>query len=339
MKPEDAEEYTQSLGQIVAGSWRQIALAKRLGVPQALGLSVEQWVRDRLGGHVKRSVQERLEIIKELTKEGYSNVAIGEVLGVDEGTVRNDRRSENSEPSKGNGNAEGNEINDEESAATEATSENSDPIDAVAALAAGDKVRRQAEAAENREERLANIAELSKANERLDTSQRYPIIYADPPWRYENPPIGDTGRSIENHYPTMALEEICALPVAELAAADALLYLWATAPKLAECMEVIRAWGFDYRTCLVWDKEKIGMGYYARNQHELLLIAKRGDIPTPVPGTQPNSVYREARGKHSAKPIFYYEMIEAAYPQLAKIELFSRCPRQGWVGWGNQANA
>lgn len=193
--------------------------------------------------------------------------------------------------------------------------------------------------AERREERLDKLAEISKGNADLSTAVRYPIIYADPPWRYENPPMGATSRSIENHYPTMTLEEICSLPVGDLATDDALLYLWATAPKLAECMRVIEAWGFEYRTNLVWDKEVIGMGYHARNQHEILLIAKRGEIPPPEAGKQPSSVLRERRAEHSAKPIFYYQMIEAAYPQLPKIELFCRSPRDGWAVWGNQAEA
>ena len=144
-------------------------------------------------------------------------------------------------------------------------------------------------------------------------------------------------RAIEAHYPTMPLEDICALPVQEIACDDAVLYLWATAPKLVEAMSVIEAWGFEYRTNMVWDKEIIGMGYWARSQHELLLIAKRGEIPPPAAGTQPPSVYRERRGEHSAKPAYYYEMIEAAYPGLRKIELFCRTPRAGWAVHGNQS--
>ena len=107
--------------------------------------------------------------------------------------------------------------------------------------------------------------------------------------------MGGGNRSIENHYPTMTLEELIALPIAKLAADDALLYLWATAPKLAECIDVLRAWGFEYRTNGVWDKELIGMGYHFRNQHELLLVAKRGEIPPPPAGEQPSSVDRERR--------------------------------------------
>lgn len=201
------------------------------------------------------------------------------------------------------------------------------------------KAIRAEKASKRRVERLANLEEIAKGNTDLGTETKYPVIYADPPWRYENPPIGASSRSIENHYPTMTLEEICALPVGDLATDDAMLYLWATAPKLAECFEVIEAWGFEYRTNMVWDKVKIGMGYHARNQHELLLICKRGQMPPPEAGTQPSSVFAEPRTEHSAKPHFFYEMIEGAYPNLPKIELFCRSPRDGWDVWGNQSGA
>lgn len=168
---------------------------------------------------------------------------------------------------------------------------------------------------------------------------RYPVIYADPPWRYEHPPVGDTSRSIENQYPTMTIEEICALPIADIAMEDSVLFLWATAPKLAECFEVITAWGFTYRTCMVWVKDKIGMGYYVRNRHELLLIAKRGTLPTPAPSDRVGSVVEAPRLAHSAKPPAFYEIIEKGYPGLPKIELFCRIPREGWAAWGNEAEA
>jgi N6-adenosine-specific RNA methylase IME4 len=148
--------------------------------------------------------------------------------------------------------------------------------------------------------------------------------------------MGGPNRAIENHYPTMALDEICALPIAELAADDAVLYLWATAPKLAECFAVIEAWGFNYRTNIVWAKDKLGMGYYARSQHELLLIARRGALPPPLPENRISSVVYAVREEHSKKPDLFYELIERWYPTLPKIELFARSMREGWTGWGNQ---
>jgi N6-adenosine-specific RNA methylase IME4 len=166
---------------------------------------------------------------------------------------------------------------------------------------------------------------------------KYPVIYADPPWRYENPPMGGSNRSIENHYPTMTLGEICDLPVEGIAADGTVLFMWATAPKLAECIQVIEAWGFTYRTCMVWVKDKIGMGYHARNRHEILLISKRGELAPPEPSNRPDSVLEAPRQEHSAKPVEYYSLIEQMYPGLPKIELFARGPREGWDTWGNQA--
>ena len=88
---------------------------------------------------------------------------------------------------------------------------------------------------------------------------------------------------------------------------------------------------------MVWVKDKIGMGYHARNQHELLLIAKRGEMPPPAPGQQPSSVIHADRNEHSAKPLEFYDIIEKNYLGIGKIELFSRSARDVWDAWGNQA--
>jgi N6-adenosine-specific RNA methylase IME4 len=160
----------------------------------------------------------------------------------------------------------------------------------------------------------------------------FPVLYADPPWRYEH---ADPTRAIENHYPTMTLDEIKALEIP--AADDSVLLMWATSPKLLEALEVLEAWGFEYRTCMVWVKDKIGMGYYARQQHELVLIGRRGNLPVPDPEDRPSSIIRGDRGEHSAKPDRMYEVIEQMYPLAQKCELFQRRPRKGWAGWGNQA--
>lgn len=92
MRPEDAEEFTQSLGQITAGAWRQIALAERLGVPKALGLTTREWAEERLGGYVRLSIPDRREAVAELTEEGLGTSAVADVLGVDASTVRGDKR-------------------------------------------------------------------------------------------------------------------------------------------------------------------------------------------------------------------------------------------------------
>lgn len=107
---------------------------------------------------------------------------------------------------------------------------------------------------------------------------KYQVIYADPPWRYDF--SQSKTRKIENQYPTMKLEDIKQLevPVED----NSVLYLWTTAPKLQEGIEVLKAWGFEYKTCAIWDKEVIGMGYWFRNQHEVLLVGVRGKFSPPI---------------------------------------------------------
>ena len=205
-------------------------------------------------------------------------------------------------------------------------------------LEAANRIR-QGKLAQRREERAEKITEIAQNNKPLsvaDLDRLYPVVYADPPWRYEHSMTDN--RKIENQYPTMTLEEICNLPVGDIATPDAVLLLWTTSPKLAESMDVIESWGFVYRTCIIWDKERIGMGYYARQQHELLLIASRGSIPVPEPENRPNSVIRIKRdNEHSMKPHEFYELIERMYPEYDRIELFARNKRDGWSAWGNQA--
>lgn len=187
-----------------------------------------------------------------------------------------------------------------------------------------------------RDERIAEIV-AQGTTELNEAPALFNVVYADPPWRYEHS-ISDS-RAIENQYPTMLLEEICALPVASIITNPAILFLWATSPKLDEAMTVLKAWGFIYKTCMVWDKERIGMGYYARQQHELLLIGTCGDMPTPPPSERPASVIRERRSEtHSQKPTLFRDLITRMYPDFHKVELFAREETEGWYGWGYESN-
>lgn len=190
-----------------------------------------------------------------------------------------------------------------------------------------------------RQQQVQRLAETSAGDRDLpQDAEAYPVVLADPPWRYEHSETAS--REIENHYPTMSLDEICALPVAEVCTDDAILFMWATSPKLAESIRVIESWGFTYRTCAVWVKDKIGMGYYFRQQHELLLVAARGSPPKPAPADRVSSIIEAARGKHSEKPTAVYEIIERMYPELSRVELFARGPqRAGWSAWGNELQA
>jgi N6-adenosine-specific RNA methylase IME4 len=145
----------------------------------------------------------------------------------------------------------------------------------------------------------------------------YGVIVADPPWRFE-PYSRESGldRSADNHYPTSGVEDIAALPVANIAAHDCVLFLWATAPCLEFALAVMKAWGFAYKSQYIWVKNRIGTGYWSRNKHEILLVGTRGHIPAPAPGTQWASVIEAPVGAHSVKPDKALEMIESYFPHL-----------------------
>lgn len=146
---------------------------------------------------------------------------------------------------------------------------------------------------------------------------KFSVILADPSWQYDH--SYSENRVIENQCPTMTLEEIIALPVKDICTRSAVLYLWVTSPKLQEGLYVMGEWGFTYRSSMVWVKDQVGMGYWARSKHELLLIGTKGKMPCPDPKLRPESVISAKRCKHSEKPDDVYRIIEKAYPTLKKI--------------------
>jgi N6-adenosine-specific RNA methylase IME4 len=166
---------------------------------------------------------------------------------------------------------------------------------------------------------------------------KYGVIYADPEWRFETYSENGMDRSADNHYPTSVVDDICKRDVPAIAADDCVLFLWATAPMLPEALRVMDAWGFQYKSQAVWSKDKVGTGYWFRNCHELLLVGTKGKIPAPAMGTQWASVIEAPVGAHSQKPERVYELIEAYFPNLPKIELNARSVRDGWTAWGNEA--
>lgn len=177
--------------------------------------------------------------------------------------------------------------------------------------------------------------QVNRANKHKDTPNlpegEFDVIYADPPWKYDFCLEADP----KEYYATMDTQKICDLqiPTAE----NAILFLWATNPKLEDALTVAKAWGFKYITNFVWVKQTLGPGYYSMAQHELLLLCKRGDIPPPQAENRPASVVHADRENHSEKPVVVYEIIEKMYPNRKYLELFSRNKqRNGWVMWGNQ---
>jgi len=170
--------------------------------------------------------------------------------------------------------------------------------------------------------------EIRLANE----PEKFSVILADPAWEYDF--SRSDSRQIDNQYMPTSLEETKRLRIP--AADNSVLFLWATSPKLKEALSLIESWGFDYKTCMVWIKDKIGMGYYARQKHELLLIAGRGNLQLPDEAKRPESVFFADRTTHSEKPIKVYELIENMYPEYKKLEMFARQQREGWEAWGDE---
>lgn len=169
--------------------------------------------------------------------------------------------------------------------------------------------------------------------------RKYGVIYADPPWRYRNKP---SGRSPEDHYPTMHIDDIAALPVKELADENCVLLLWVTFPMLRDVWQVIDAWGFKYKTvAFVWiklapQKESIhwGLGYWTRSNSEICLLATKG-----TPRRKANNIHQVIIShveEHSKKPEEARRRIEALMGDVPKIELFARRASPGWDVWGNE---
>jgi N6-adenosine-specific RNA methylase IME4 len=177
--------------------------------------------------------------------------------------------------------------------------------------------------------------------QRVKERQQYPplpagpyrVIYADPPWQYFKRDPTFHGHAT-NHYPTLSIAELCALPVRKLVGPTAVLCLWVTAPLLPECFPVVKAWGFVYKTHIVWDKGKMIHGLYVGNQHELLLICTRGRCRPEVQTLEP-SVQRLPPTAHSRKPVEFRLLIDHLYPTGRRLELFAREQAEGWDTWGN----
>lgn len=177
--------------------------------------------------------------------------------------------------------------------------------------------------------------------------KRFATVLADPPWQFTN----RTGKMAPEHkrlsrYSTLTLEQICALPVSEFVEDRAHLYLWVPNALLPEGLQVMKAWGFEYKSNIIWHKERKdgksdgrGVGFYFRNVTEILLFGVRGkDVRTLKPGRRQVNYISTRKREHSRKPDEQYPVIEQC-SWGPRLELFARGPREGWEVWGNQAEA
>jgi N6-adenosine-specific RNA methylase IME4 len=200
----------------------------------------------------------------------------------------------------------------------------------------------QAEAIKKGEKTISQVArEIKKAEvrQRLATlpSNKYRVIYADPPWNYSNSGSGiDKYGPAERHYPSMTIAELCSMDIESILEENAVLFLWVTSPLLGECWPVIRAWGFEYKTSFVWDKVSHNYGHYNSVRHEFLLICTRGSCTPDIPKLHDSVQVIERSQEHSEKPEAFRAIIDELYPYGKKIELFARKRVEGWDFYGNE---
>lgn len=180
-----------------------------------------------------------------------------------------------------------------------------------------------------------------KFPKRLDG--KFSTILADPPWQFQN----RTGKMAPEHkrlmrYPTMKVQDIADLPISDFAAENCHLYLWVPNALLREGLDVMEAWGFTYKTNLIWFKTRKdggpdgrGVGFYFRNVTEVLLFGIRGRKRTLEPGRRQVNIIQARKREHSRKPDDAFDVIESCSPG-PYLELFARHPRPDWVQWGNE---
>lgn len=163
---------------------------------------------------------------------------------------------------------------------------------------------------------------------------KYKVILCDPPWSYRNKKTGGSMKSgAEQKYPTLTVEQICSIPAPEIASRNSALFLWATTPMLPEAFQVMKSWGFTYKTAIYWRKIiSLGMGFWFRGQVEQCLLGIKGNIKAFR--LQRSNFIQSKAGKHSQKPLEMYEIIESIPDLVPRIELFAREPRQGWDTFG-----
>jgi N6-adenosine-specific RNA methylase IME4 len=330
MTPEEAEAFTLGIGHVVGGTAELIAFAQRNGVAEALGLTLPEWVDQRLGGYVKLAAEERRVMVARFRDDGLTQREIVDVLGVGKGTVWRDLSAPNGASEDG---GEGQEA---ETSAPNGASDAEDPADqaTLADVAAEygttpDTIRQLAALAGARDRTPPTAVPLQWPTD------RFRCVVVDPPWpvekieREERPAQG-----IALDYPTMTLDEIAALPIDDLAAEDGChLYLWVTQRFLRDGLGLIDAWGFRYQCLLTWVKPTGMTPYSWMYNTEHAIFATRGGLGLDRLGLKLG--FESPVERHSAKPDAFYERAALASP-APRIDLFARRSRDGFAVWGNE---
>ena len=190
-----------------------------------------------------------------------------------------------------------------------------------------------------------NIENRQKVKEKYDTDikfkgeKKYRIIYADPPWMYnKGKELSDKYGDVQKHYPSMETEKICDYlkQIKLQTEKDCVLFLWVTAPKLPEGLKVMDTWGFQYKTCIIWDKIKHNFGFYFSIRHEILLIGGIGKSTPDIKELHDSVISIERSNKHSEKPAYFRDLIDKLYIKGNRIEGFAREKFEGWDNFGNE---
>jgi N6-adenosine-specific RNA methylase IME4 len=197
-----------------------------------------------------------------------------------------------------------------------------------AVLAAAKQIR-QENADKKREKKLEVAERIRKEPEPLPTGP-FRVIAIDPPWEYDNRAEDESHRG-RVQYPDMAVDDICKLPVPDLAHKDCVLWLWTTNAFMSEAYDCLFEWGFTAKTILTWDKQILGLGDYLRNVTEHCILAVRGKPTLTL--TNQTTLISEKRREHSRKPEAFYALVESLCPG-SKLEMFARERREGWQAWG-----
>jgi N6-adenosine-specific RNA methylase IME4 len=303
MTSDEAEEYTQSLGQIGGGLWRQILWANQQGVPAALGLTLREWVDGRLGGYVRMAVEERRQVVAELTASGMTQAQAADVVGVHESQVSRDLAN--------------------------ASSTSVDQPLSTEDLANASRAEEIQELARQRQPAPVGGIPFPEG--------RFACVVIDPPWPIKK--IVTRARpwqGVDVDYPVMSLEEIAALPVDQLATDAAHLYLWVTHRYLPDGLRLVDAWGFRYQCLMTWNKSTGVVPYSWMYDTEHVIFAARGGLKLNKRGLRLS--FDEPPASHSTKPEVFYDRVRVASPEQ-RLEMFARRDRAGFVAWGNEVSA
>lgn len=171
---------------------------------------------------------------------------------------------------------------------------------------------------------------------------KFSVILVDPPWSYKGQSQHNgkgkklTGGAVE-HYPTVPTSVLKTLPVSGVCEDKAICFMWVTSPHLDQGIDLMKAWGFKYKTiAFVWDKQKLNPGAYTLSQVEIVIVGIRGSIPKPRGSRRERQFLSEIREEHSRKPEEVRKRINRMFPTQKKLELFARRQAPGWTIWGNE---